>query len=34
MLKAIIVTFGLSLVVRALMPRLQQQSTDQPQPTA
>ena len=34
MIRGIIVTFGLSLIVRALLPRLQQQSTERPQPTA
>jgi protein-S-isoprenylcysteine O-methyltransferase Ste14 len=33
MIRAIIVTFGLSLIVRALMPRLQPQSPEQPQIT-
>jgi hypothetical protein len=33
MVRAIIVTFGLSLIVRALMPRFRGQSTEQPQPT-
>jgi protein-S-isoprenylcysteine O-methyltransferase Ste14 len=33
MVRAIIVTFGLSLIVRALMPRFQRKSTEQPQPT-
>jgi protein-S-isoprenylcysteine O-methyltransferase Ste14 len=34
MLKAIVVTFGLSLIARALMPRFPRQSTEQPQPAA
>lgn len=34
MVRAIIVTFGLSLIARALMPRLKRQSTEQPQLTA
>jgi protein-S-isoprenylcysteine O-methyltransferase Ste14 len=34
MVRGIVVTFGLSLIVRALMPRLQRQSTEQPQVTA
>jgi protein-S-isoprenylcysteine O-methyltransferase Ste14 len=33
MLRAIIITFGLSLIARALMPRLERESTEQPQPT-
>jgi len=34
MVRAIIVTFGLSLIARALMPRLQRQSTEQPELSA